>query len=46
MTASLIASGAALIELAGALGIAGWCAAALVSLVVHRSPGRLRRQGG
>jgi len=40
LIAPLIASGAALIELAGALGIAGWCAAALASLAVHRSPGR------
>lgn len=40
MTPAVIESGAALIELAGALGIAGWCAAALVSLAVHRSAGR------
>ena len=34
-----ITSGAALIEAAGALGIAGCCMAAVVSLVLHRSPG-------
>lgn len=35
-----ITSGAALIEAAGALGIVGCCMAAVVSLVLHRSPGR------
>ena len=40
MIEPVITSGAALIELAGALGIAGWCAAAAVSLVLHRSPSR------
>ena len=36
----MIPAAAALIELAGALGIAGCCAAALVSLARHRQPGR------
>lgn len=35
-----VAALAALIELAGALGIAGYCAAALLSVLVHRSPRR------
>ncbi len=37
-----VAALAALIELAGALGIAGYCAAALLSVLVHRSPRRAR----
>ena len=40
MIEPVITSGAALIEAAGALGIAGWCMAAVVSLVLHHSPNR------
>ena len=40
MTEPLVTAAACLIEFAGALGIAGWCAAAAVSLPLHRSPGR------
>ena len=40
MTEMVIVHLASLIELAGALGIAGCCAAAAASLVMHRSPGR------
>ncbi len=40
MTETVIVHLASLIELAGALGIAGCCAAAVASLVMHRLPGR------